>query len=134
MHKFTTIAAALAIGAVWTLAPAAFAADTAGEKVDRAAEKVRAKTERMNDRMAMADTRAAQESLKTQGFDPGPIDGIMGPRTHAAVMDYQRKNELPPTGMLDEATMAKLNVRTSRSNDVPAASPMTQPDPKKQNP
>jgi peptidoglycan hydrolase-like protein with peptidoglycan-binding domain len=163
MHKFTTIAAALAVGAVWTLAPAAFAADTAGDKVDRAADKVergaekaadkavdakdkvkekvhrttdkvRAKTERMNDRVAMADTRAAQEALKTQGFDPGPIDGLMGPRTRTALMDYQRKNDLPSTGMLDEATMAKLNVRTSRSNDVPAASPVTQPDPKKQNP
>jgi hypothetical protein len=34
--------------------------------------------------------------------------------------------------MLDDATMAKLNVRSSRTTDVPAASPTTAPDPKKQ--
>ena len=83
----------------------------------------------------MTDTRAAQEALKNQGFDPGPADGRMGPRTRSALSDYQRKNDLPVTGRLDDATMAKLNVRSSeRSADVPAASPTTQPDPKKQNP
>jgi hypothetical protein len=176
MRKFITIAAALAAGAAWTLAPA-FAAETTAEKAERKAEqaadraeraadrvedkasstketlkeravdtkekikekfarakdKMRAKTEG-DGRVDMMDTRAAQEALKTRGFDPGPIDGLMGPRTRAAVMDYQKKNDLPPTGMLDTATMAKLDVRSSRSTDVPAASPATQPDPKKQNP
>jgi len=169
MHKFITIAAALALGAMWALGPA-FAADatdkaeskaestkdtikdkavrakdtikdkavrakdTIKEKAANVKEKMRAKTERADERTAMTDTRAAQEALKTQGFDPGPVDGIMGPRTQAAVSDYQRKNELPVTGMLDEATKAKLEVRSTRSTDVPAASPTTQPDPKKQNP
>jgi peptidoglycan hydrolase-like protein with peptidoglycan-binding domain len=99
----------------------------------RAKEKMKASTERANDRMAMTDTRAAQEALKTQGIDPGPIDGRMGPRTRAAISDYQRRENLPVTGQLDDATMAKLNVRSSRA-DVPAASPTTSPDPKKQNP
>jgi peptidoglycan hydrolase-like protein with peptidoglycan-binding domain len=97
-------------------------------------DKMKAKMERADHRMAMTDTRAAQEALKTQGFDPGPVDGYMGPRTRAAISDYQRKNDLPVTGMLDDATMAKLNVRSSRASDVPAASPTTQPDAKKQNP
>ena len=95
-------------------------------------DKMRSTTERANDRVAMADMRAAQEALKTHGFDPGPVDGRMGPRTSAAISDYQRKNDLPVTGMLDDATMAKLDVRTSRGTEVPAASPTTQPDPKKQ--
>lgn len=30
------------------------------------------------------NVRALQESLKKDGFDPGPIDGIMGPQTQAA--------------------------------------------------
>ena len=106
--------------------------DTIKEKFAHAKDKMRSKTEQADDRVAMADTRAAQEALKTQGFDPGPIDGRMGPRTRAALNDYQRKNDLPVTGMLDDATMTKLNVRSSRANDVPAASPTTQPDPKKQ--
>lgn len=109
--------------------------DTIKDKTARATDKVRGKMDRANDRMAMTDTRSAQDALKTQGFDPGPADGRMGPRTQAALNDYQRKNDLPVTGMLDAATMAKLNIRTSdRSSEVPAASPVTQPDPKKQTP
>src|SRR5882672_10896591 len=69
--------------------------DTIKEKFAHAKDKMRSKTERADDRVAMADTRAAQEALKTQGFEPGPIDGRMGPRTRAALNDYQRKNDLP---------------------------------------
>jgi len=174
MHRFITLAIALAVGTMWSLGPALaqtttdkaqdkaestketikdkaeravdtvkdkteHAADTVKDKAVRAKDKMKEKftqakdkMHRADDRMAMADTRAAQEALKTQGFDPGPIDGRMGPRTRAAINDYQTKNNLPMTGMLDEATMAKLNVRSSRAADVPAASPTSQPDPKKQ--
>jgi peptidoglycan hydrolase-like protein with peptidoglycan-binding domain len=111
------------------------AKDTIKDKAVHLKDKMSAKMHRADDRMAMTDTRAAQEALRTQGFDPGPADGRMGPRTRAAISEFQRKNDLPVTGMLDDATAAKLNVRTSeRSSDVPAASPATQPDPKKQNP
>ena len=108
------------------------AKDKIKETVAHAKDKMRSKTDQADRRVAMTDTRAAQEALKTQGFDPGPIDGRMGPRTRAALTDYQRKNDLPSTGMLDDATMSKLNVRSSRATDVPAASPTSQPDPKKQ--
>jgi peptidoglycan hydrolase-like protein with peptidoglycan-binding domain len=113
------------------------AKDTIKDKAHRAKEKMSSKMHRegrTGDRVAMTDTRAAQEALKTQGFDPGPVDGRMGPRTRAAISDYQRRENLPVTGMLDSATMAKLNVRSSRADEVPAASPTTRPDEKKQNP
>ena len=111
------------------------AKDTIKDKAHRVKEKIAGKMHhRSDDRVAMTDTRAAQEALKTQGIDPGPIDGRMGPRTRAAISDYQRRESLPVTGMLDDATMAKLNVRSSRSDATPAASPTTQPDAKKQNP
>ena len=153
MHKYITMAAALAVGTMWSIGPASAqttttdrmeqkaerAADKAERATDKAADRVEDKAERAkdkmrsaDDRMAMADTRAAQQALKTQGFDPGPIDGRMGPRTRAALNDYQRKNDLPVTGMLDDATMAKLEVRSTRGTDVPAASPANRPDPKKQ--
>jgi peptidoglycan hydrolase-like protein with peptidoglycan-binding domain len=108
--------------------------DKVKDSLTDAKDKMRDKVERADARMAMTDTRAAQDALRTQGFDPGPVDGRMGPRTSAALSDYQRKNDLPVTGRLDDATMAKLNIRSSRGTDVPAASPTTQPDPKKQNP
>jgi peptidoglycan hydrolase-like protein with peptidoglycan-binding domain len=30
-----------------------------------------------------------QEALKSQGHDPGPIDGLFGPRTEEALRSYQ---------------------------------------------
>jgi hypothetical protein len=110
------------------------AKDTVKDKMHNAKEKMSNKMERADRRVAATDTRAAQEALKTQGFDPGPVDGRMGPRTRAAISEYQRRENLPVTGTLDPATMAKLNVRSSRADEVPAASPTTRPDEKKQNP
>ncbi|MEX2450037.1 MAG: peptidoglycan-binding domain-containing protein [Rhodospirillales bacterium] len=34
------------------------------------------------------NVRAVQEVLKQKGFNPGPVDGILGPRTISAVMAY----------------------------------------------
>jgi peptidoglycan hydrolase-like protein with peptidoglycan-binding domain len=39
---------------------------------------------------SQAQVMAMQQVLKDKGFDPGPIDGIVGPRTTAALRDYQR--------------------------------------------
>jgi spore coat assembly protein SafA len=49
-----------------------------------------------------------QARLKSLGFDPGPIDGIFGPRTEAAVKSYQQSRGLPPTGIVDEMTWNAL--------------------------
>src|SRR5215475_1870995 len=46
----------------------------------------------------------AQELLKAAGFDPGVIDGVLGPRTRNALRRYQASQGLPTTGLLDEAT------------------------------
>ena len=153
MHKFIIFVCALVLGTAWSLG-GAYAADvkekavetkdTIKEKAVEAKDAIKDKAHRVkekmsskghhDDHMAMTDTRAAQEALKTQGFDPGPVDGQMGPRTRTAISDYQRRENLPVTGMLDDATMAKLNIRSTRASDVPAASPTTAPDAKKQNP
>jgi hypothetical protein len=50
----------------------------------------------------------AQELLKAAGFDPGPIDGVLGPQTRAALSRYQASQGLPVTGALDEATRQAL--------------------------
>lgn len=54
------------------------------------------------------DVRQAQETLKNQGQDPGPIDGIIGPRTRQALREFQKANGLEQTGTLDTATKQKL--------------------------
>ncbi len=35
-----------------------------------------------------------QSDLKRMGYDPGPIDGILGPRTRAAIRAYQKDHGL----------------------------------------
>ena len=52
--------------------------------------------------------RQAQEMLEKRGFDPGPIDGLMGTRTRRALREFQRAAELPVTGRLDRKTRAAL--------------------------
>jgi hypothetical protein len=113
--------------------------DTAGGKMDRAWDKTKAKTREMKDDVKSAlsgngrasdDVRAAQQALRSKGFDPGPIDGIQGPRTTAAVRDFQDKENLTVTGQLDAETNARLMAAAS-----PAASPATAPretNPKRQ--
>ena len=58
--------------------------------------------------------RRAQEALRAQGHDPGPIDGVMGARTQQALRDFQTSQQLNSTGQLDRETMEKLGIgRTS---------------------
>jgi len=63
-----------------------------------------------------ADVREAQHELQSAGFYKGKIDGIDGHETRQALMSFQKKNGLPQTGKLDQATMAQLqNGSTSGS-------------------
>jgi len=78
------------------------------------------------------NVRAAQQALKDKGMDPGAVDGMMGPKTQAALRDYQKKEGLKETGRLDAETMSKLGVATKSSagatdQSTPAASPTTTP-------
>jgi peptidoglycan hydrolase-like protein with peptidoglycan-binding domain len=52
-----------------------------------------------------------QERLKAEGIDPGPADGVMNPRTEAALRQYQEKNGLPTSGAADEATLRQLQIQ-----------------------
>lgn len=101
--------------------------DTADNKMERAWDKTKAKTRDMKDSVtgngrhngrAATDVRSAQQALRDKGFDPGPIDGVMGPRTSAAVRDFQQKENLRVTGQLDAETRSQLLASSS-----PAASP-----------
>ena len=57
--------------------------------------------------------RIAQEVLKDKGHDPGPIDGMMGPQTRAAIREFQKAEGLPRTGRLDGATVARLGLEVT---------------------
>jgi len=75
---------------------------------------------------AAADVERMQKALKQQGHDPGPVDGVMGAQTSAALKAYQKKQGLRVSGQLDAETAAKLG----GSDNAPAASAKTGGDTK----
>lgn len=52
--------------------------------------------------------KTLQIRLGLKGHAPGPVDGVFGPRTLAAVSDFQQAVGLEPTGVVDEETWAIL--------------------------
>jgi peptidoglycan hydrolase-like protein with peptidoglycan-binding domain len=103
--------------------------DTVGEKLDRAVDKTKAKAreakDKVSSKMDRGDTRNAQQALQAKGYNPGPIDGVHGPRTSAALRDYQKAEGLKVTGEMDGDTRARLMAQSSPA--APAASPATTP-------
>lgn len=51
------------------------------------------------------ETSGIQARLANLGFDCGPIDGEFGPRTNSALAQFQRANDLRPTGEADAETI-----------------------------
>ena len=55
--------------------------------------------------LGRAERRRIQTCLKSEGFDPGPADGVFGPGTRAAIRGWQaaRDGNAPATGYLTRA-------------------------------
>ena len=49
-----------------------------------------------------------QQGLRAEGFDPGAADGVFGPRTRAALRNWQAAHGRPTTGYLDRGTADTL--------------------------
>ena len=52
--------------------------------------------------------RKIQATLQAKGFDPGPIDGIVGPLTRAAVRKYQDHFGIKASGEINNQTLFAL--------------------------
>ncbi|WP_221930957.1 peptidoglycan-binding protein [Telmatospirillum sp. J64-1] len=50
-----------------------------------------------------------QAQLQQQGYNVGPIDGIWGPQTRSALMQFQADRGLPVTGQLEPQTLASIS-------------------------
>ncbi len=61
-----------------------------------------------------------QSRLRRAGFDPGPIDGRLGPRTKAALRQFQAASGLPVTGRVEHETLAVLD-DSPRMEEIRAA-------------
>ena len=57
------------------------------------------------------DVRAAQQALKDKGLDPGPVDGINGPKTKSAIRQFQDQQHIKADGQLGPQTMDGLGVK-----------------------
>ena len=62
------------------------------------------KTSASNERV-----KAVQTALNKAGYDV-KADGVLGPKTHAALKKYQSTNGLHATGAMNGATLKKLGV------------------------
>lgn len=56
-----------------------------------------------------SNARNLQNYLKTMGYNPGPIDGIFGPKTKAAVKRLQKAMGLSTDGIVGKNTWAAIN-------------------------
>lgn len=59
--------------------------------------------------------KKAQEKLSAAGHEAGPADGKMGPKTQAALKEFQESKGLEASGRLDQETIAALNTSESGS-------------------
>ncbi len=66
----------------------------------------------------------AQKALATRGFYKGPIDGILGPKTQAALNAFQSSNGLPHQGYVTIDTLRMLGLApAAASHPAPVAPP-----------
>ncbi len=76
--------------------------------------------------LAEIDSLASiQVKLQRMGYAPGVADGMMGPQTDRAIKNFQRDNQLPLTGKVDDRTMQLLDQRLAEQK--PGASSKAKP-------
>ena len=58
--------------------------------------------------LSREEAKEMQQLLKLLGFDAGPKDGLLGPRTSSAIRAFQDKYSLPPDGYASPALLKRL--------------------------
>lgn len=66
----------------------------------------------MRDSQSSAEeVRQAQKKLNDLGYQTGQVDGVFGPRTQAALRNFQQAKNIAVTGRLDEKTTNALGLK-----------------------
>ena len=60
--------------------------------------------------------KAIEQALQDKGFEPGSVDGVIDSQTQSAISKFQRDNNLPATGTVDEQTAKQLGVEIMPSS------------------
>jgi membrane-bound lytic murein transglycosylase B len=58
--------------------------------------------------LTLDERKALQQALKDKGFDPGPVDGVVGAGTKKALKAWQQSVGLPADGYASLATLTQL--------------------------
>jgi hypothetical protein len=64
-----------------------------------------------------ASVKKLQQELGQLNYYEGPVDGLMGPQTAAAIQDLQRQAGLPQTGTMNAATQKALDNYLAHGNN-----------------
>ncbi len=67
-------------------------------------------------------TMETQRLLTQLGYDPGPVDGAMGPRTKSAIVAFQREQGLVPDGQVSNELVSRLG--TAAATPATAKTPV----------
>lgn len=62
-------------------------------------------------KLSKEQIRLVQERLKQAGFDPGPVDGVLGAKTREALQKYQAFHGLSKTDTPDDKTLGSLGIK-----------------------
>jgi peptidoglycan hydrolase-like protein with peptidoglycan-binding domain len=73
--------------------------------------------------------REVQRDLLRKGYDPGPVDGIFGPKTEGALREFQKAQQLPVTGQLDDRSLAALKAGQTEVGGEKSTGPKETPTP-----
>jgi len=73
-------------------------------------------------RMSKDKVKEVQSALKNKAMDPGPEDGVLGPKTQSALREFQKSNSLQATGRIDEKTASALGVDVASSGSSGSSS------------
>ena len=72
------------------------------------------------------NVKSYQQALKSAGFDPGPIDGVRGPKTIAAVRAFQAAKGLAVDGVVGPKTTAAFGGGGGAAAAAPAQDTINQ--------
>jgi peptidoglycan hydrolase-like protein with peptidoglycan-binding domain len=77
--------------------------------------------------MTEEEIQQVHQALRGKGYDPGRVPSVTDMQTREAILAFQRDNNLPMTGTLDERTAAMLGVKAHTPDIAPQARAATRP-------